>query len=103
MNMIKWTVVLAGVVSAAASSGCCCGKCGNGTWNAPSWLGGPPSYPAATPGYPPAAPVTYPGPTTYTVPAGSVPPGAMPGPVTGAPTGVQYPSSQVPNANTNYK
>jgi hypothetical protein len=97
MNMIKWTMVLAGVVSAAAASGCCCGKCGAGM-SAPSWMTG--SYPAApaAPAYPPA-PVTYPGPATYSVPPG----GAMPGPVSGAPTNVQYPTSQIPTQNTNYK
>jgi hypothetical protein len=92
MNMIKWTIVLAGVASAAASTGCCCQKCGS----YPAWMGGGSAYPPA-PAYPPG-PVTYPGPATYSVPPG----GTMPGPVTGAPTN-QYPSSQVPNAQTNYK
>jgi hypothetical protein len=95
MNMIKWTMVLAGVVSVAASSGCCCNRCGSG-FSAPAWMGGS-SYPPPAATYPPA-PVTYPGPATYSVPAG----GAMPGPVSGAPTNVQYPTSQIPTQNTNY-
>lgn len=96
MNTIKWTVMLAGLAATAASTGCCCNRCGSG-WSAPAWMGG---APAATPAYPPA-PVTYPGPATYTVPPGGVPAASMPGPT--APTNVQYPTSQIPTQNTNYK
>lgn len=97
MNMIKWTVVFAGVASAVASTGCSCPRCGNGC----NWWGGPaaPAYPAT---YPPAAPM-YPGPASYSVPAGSVP-----GPVSASatpisPTANQYPAASVPTATTPYK